>query len=65
MNIRVSNNRLQIATRKAMGATPTPMPFSEVYPSLTQGVIDSAENTLAVLYGSRLFEPAPNLSLVG
>ncbi|TVM34520.1 C4-dicarboxylate TRAP transporter substrate-binding protein [Oceanidesulfovibrio marinus] len=65
MKIRVPNNRMQIATLKAMGATPTPMPLSEVYPGLTQGVIDGAENTLPVIYGQKFFEPARYLDLVG
>ena len=65
MKIRVPNNRMQIATLKAMGATPTPMPLSEVYPSLTQGVIDGAENTIPVIYGQKFYEAAPYLNLIG
>lgn len=65
MKIRVPNNRMQIATLEAMGATPTPMPLSEVYPSLTQGVIDGAENTIPVIYGQKLYEAAPYLNLIG
>lgn len=65
MKVRVPNNRMQIATLKAMGATPTPMPFSEVYPGLTQGVIDGAENTIPVIYGQKLYEAAPCLNLIG
>lgn len=65
MKIRVPNNRIQIAALKAMGATPTPMPLNEVYPALTQGVIDGAENPLSVLYGQKLHEPAKYLELIG
>ena len=65
LKIRVPNNRIQIATLKAMGATPTPMPLAEVYPSLTQGIIDGAENPLSVLYGQKLHEPAKYIELIG
>lgn len=64
MKIRVPNNVIQIKTFEAMGATPTPMPLADVYPALTQGVIDGAENPLSVLYGQKLHEPAKYLSLV-
>ncbi len=61
MKIRVPNNKIQVEALKAMGATPTPMPLAEVYPALTQGVIDGAENPLPVLYGQKHHEAAKNL----
>src|SRR5690625_2291002 len=64
MKIRVPNNPIQIKAFEAMGATPTPMPLADVYPALTQGVIDGAENPLSVLYGQKLHEPANYLSLI-
>lgn len=64
MKIRVPNNPIQIKAFEAMGATPTPMPLADVYPALTQGMIDGAENPLSVLYGQKLHEPAKYLSLV-
>ncbi len=65
MKIRVPNNVMQIRTFEAMGATPTPMPLGEVYPALTQRVIDGVENPLAVLYGQKLHEQAKHLSMIG
>jgi tripartite ATP-independent transporter DctP family solute receptor len=64
MKIRVPNVKIQIEAFKAMGATPTPMPLAEVYPALTQGVMDGAENPLNVLYGQKLYEPTKNLMLI-
>lgn len=64
LKIRVPNNPIQIKAFEAMGATPTPMPLADVYPALTQGVIDGAENPLSVLYGQKLHEPAKYVSLV-
>lgn len=54
-----------IKTIGYMGGVPTPMPLSEVYPALTQGVIDGAENPLPVLTGAKLHEVAKHLSLTG
>lgn len=65
MKIRVPNNRIQIDAMKTMGATPTPMPLAEVYPSLTTGVIDGAENPIPVLYAQKHHEAAKYLILSG
>lgn len=65
LKIRVPNNKIQMESLKAMGATPTPMPLGEVYPALTQGVINGAENPIPVLYGQKHHEPAKYLVLTG
>jgi tripartite ATP-independent transporter DctP family solute receptor len=65
LKIRVPNNRIQIDAMKTMGATPTPMPLAEVYPSLTTGVIDGAENPIPVLYAQKHHEAAKYLILSG
>jgi tripartite ATP-independent transporter DctP family solute receptor len=54
-----------IKTLDYMGAAATPMPLSDVYPALTQGVIDGVENPLPVLVGAKLHEVAKHLSLTG
>jgi len=64
MKIRVPNNNMQIKILTAMGATPTPMPLGEVFPALTQGVIDGVENPIAVLYGQKFHEEAKYLSKI-
>lgn len=64
MKIRTPNNPMQIAAIRAMGGTPTPMPLGDVYPALTQGVIDGVENPLPVLYGQKLHEQAKELSMI-
>jgi tripartite ATP-independent transporter DctP family solute receptor len=45
-----------LETVRAMGATPTPMPWAEVYPALQMGVIDAAEAQMPAVYGARLYE---------
>lgn len=52
-------------TVKAMGATPTPMPYAEVYSALQQNVIDSVEVQLPALWGSKLHEVAPHVTKTG
>ncbi|MFN4156228.1 MAG: C4-dicarboxylate TRAP transporter substrate-binding protein [Paracoccaceae bacterium] len=64
MKIRTPNNEMQIKTIEAMGGTATPMPLGEVYPALTQGVIDGVENPLPVLFGQKLHEQAKHLTMV-
>jgi tripartite ATP-independent transporter DctP family solute receptor len=43
-------------TIRAMGATPTPMGWTEVYSALQQKVIDGAEAQDPATYGSKLYE---------
>ncbi|WP_175583588.1 C4-dicarboxylate TRAP transporter substrate-binding protein [Salipiger sp. HF18] len=62
--IRTPNNIMQIRAIEAMGGTPTPMPLGDVYPALTQGVIDGVENPLPVLFGQKLHEQAKELSMI-
>lgn len=54
-----------VETVKAMGAVPTPMPYSEVYSALEQKVIDSVEAQLPAGYGSKLFEVTKHLTKTG
>jgi len=63
MKIRVPNSPLWVETVAAMGGSPTPLDFSEVYTSLQSGVIDGAEAPLTTLYGSKLYEVAKNVAL--
>ena len=52
-------------TIRAMGATPTPMGWTEVYTALQQGVIDAAEAQLPAVYGSRLYEVVSHITKTG
>ncbi len=44
MKIRVMDSPANINMIKALGATPTPMPYADVFTALQTGVIDGAEN---------------------
>ena len=52
-----------IATVAAMGATPAPMPWSEVYSGLQLGAIDGAEAQLTGAYGIKLHEVVKHVAL--
>ncbi len=63
LKIRVMEQPVYIEMMKALGASPTPMAFSELYTALQKGVIDGQENPLAHIYTSRFFEVQPYISL--
>jgi tripartite ATP-independent transporter DctP family solute receptor len=51
-----------IETIRAMGATPTPMGWGEVYPALQQKVIDAVEAQHPATFGARLYEVTKHLT---
>ena len=54
--IRTMENSYHMAYWKNLGASPTPMTFSEVYIGLQQGTIDAQENPYEVIVSNRLYE---------
>ncbi|MDH2435410.1 C4-dicarboxylate TRAP transporter substrate-binding protein [Pokkaliibacter sp. MBI-7] len=54
-----------LETIRAMGATPTPMGWTEVYTALQQGVIDGAEAQMSAVYGARLYEVIKHITKTG
>ncbi|WP_428240257.1 C4-dicarboxylate TRAP transporter substrate-binding protein [Gynuella sp.] len=54
-----------LETIKAMGATPTPLGWTEVYTGLQQHVIDGAEAQMPAVYGSRLYEVISHITKTG
>ena len=51
--IRVQQSPTTIKMIQALGATPTPMAWGEVYPALQTGVVDGAENNVTALTNGR------------
>ncbi len=56
MKIRVQNSEMSMKMVKAMGGSPTPIPWGELYTSLDQGVVDGAENNPPSFRTSRHYE---------
>jgi tripartite ATP-independent transporter DctP family solute receptor len=52
-------------TIKAMGATPAPMGWTEVYSAIQQKVIDGAEAQHPATYGAKLFEVITHITKTG
>ena len=61
--IRVMNNPIEAKIWQTIGTIPTPMNFGEVYQSLQSGVLDAAENALAVIESNRHYEAAKTIIL--
>ena len=53
LKIRVQQSPTTIRMIRALGATPTPMAWSEVYSALQTGVVDGAENNVTALTNGR------------
>ncbi len=56
LKFRVQPSDVLVAQMKALGASPQPMAFSEVYGALQTGVVDGQENTWSNTYGQKFFE---------
>ncbi|WP_232366304.1 C4-dicarboxylate TRAP transporter substrate-binding protein [Salinimonas sediminis] len=54
-----------IETIAAMGATPTPLAWAEVYSGLQQQVIDAAEAQFTGMWGARLYEVVSHVTKTG
>ena len=59
LKIRVQPSDLMVSLVGAMGASPTPMPFAEVYTGLKTGLLDAAENNYPSYDEAKHFESAP------
>ena len=59
LKIRVQPSDLMVGLVSALGASPTPMPFAEVYTGLKTGLLDAAENNYPSYDEAKHFESAP------
>ena len=57
------SNPVHVTLWKQLGTEPTPMPFSEIYPSLQSGKVDGQEHPVAAIYGGKFYEVQKYLSL--
>lgn len=65
LKIRTMQNPIHLEAFRAMGANPTPMPFSEVFTALQQRTIDGQENPIPTIWLSKFYEVQKYVSLTG
>lgn len=63
MKIRVMKSQTAMSMVKAMGGSPTPISWGELYTALQSGVVDGAENNPPSFLTSRHYEICKNYSL--
>jgi len=63
MKIRVMKSKTAMDMVKALGGSPTPISYGELYTALQSGVVDGAENNPPSLYTSHHFEVCKHYSL--
>jgi TRAP-type transport system periplasmic protein len=65
MKVRTMDNKFHLAAWTAMGASPTPMSWSEVFTALQSKTIDGQENPIPNSYSARIQEVNKHFTLSG
>jgi TRAP-type transport system periplasmic protein len=65
VKFRVMTNPLLVESYKAFGATPTPLPWGEVYGGLQTNIIQGQENPTFFLYSTKIYEVTDHITYVG
>ncbi len=65
LKIRVMENPAHMAMTRGLGATPTPISYSELYMALQQGVVDGMECPIANIHDSKFYEVQSSMVLDG
>lgn len=63
LKVRVPESPIWVEMIKSFGASPTPIPFSEVYLALQQGTVDGQENPIPTIYSRKFYEVQDQLIL--
>lgn len=63
LTLRTTPNPAHIAAFQALGANPTPMPFSELYTALETRTVDGQENPVSLIRSANLYAIQDYLSL--
>jgi C4-dicarboxylate-binding protein DctP len=63
LKIRVQPNPLYLNMIKAMGASPTPIPWVELYGALQQKVVDGQENPTGIILDYKFYEVQKHLTV--
>lgn len=65
VKFRVMTNPLLVESYKAFGATPTPLPWGEVYGALQTGIIQGQENPMSFIESTKMYEVTDVITCAG
>ena len=65
VKFRVMTNPLLVESYRAFGATPTPLPWGEVYGGLQTNIIQGQENPTFFLYSTKIYEVTDYITYAG
>ena len=65
VKFRVMTNPLLVESYKAFGATPTPLPWGEVYGAMQTGIIQGQENPRFFLNSTKMYEVTDVITCIG
>ncbi len=65
IKLRTMENKVHMGIWTALGATPSPMAWGEVFTALQLGTVDGQENPIPIIYTHKLYEVQPFLTLTG
>lgn len=65
VKFRVMTNPLLVESYQAFGATPTPLPWGEVYGALQTGIIQGQENPAFFLESTKMYEVTEVITCIG
>ncbi len=65
LKIRVTPDKVRLATFEALGAEPAPLAFGELYSALQQGLFDAQENPLSIIDSASFYEVQKYVSMTG
>lgn len=65
LKIRVIPNPLFLSTFEALGTSPIPLPYPELYNALESNTVDAQETPVGLIYSSKFFEVQDHLALTG
>lgn len=65
VKFRVMTNPLLVESYRAFGATPTPLPWGEVYGGLQTNIIQGQENPTFYLFSTKIYEVTDHITYAG
>ncbi|MDF2097120.1 TRAP transporter substrate-binding protein [Aquibaculum arenosum] len=65
VKVRVMTNPLLVESYRAFGATPTPLPWGEVYGALQTNIIQGQENPMFYIESTKMYEVTDYVTMIG